>query len=121
MADLLDEKLSQGALDKKIETYSEKPNNGGMSIDREGNLYLTALETNSVTVVLAKDRSVHQLVADSQMLWPDGVSYNDTDGFMYVSAAQVHLGGPFNGGVSKAKGPYYIFRFRPLASGVPFR
>lgn len=64
MADLLNENLSEAELDKRIETYSEKPNNGGLSIDADGNLYLTAMESNSVAVVLAKDKSVHNIVAD---------------------------------------------------------
>ncbi len=119
--DLLNEVIPQTELDKRVETYSTKPNNGGLSIDIDGNIYLTALETNSISVVLAKDRSVHDFTADKRMLWPDGVSYNAADGFMYVSAAQVHLGGAFNNGDNKAKAPYYIFRFKPLAAGVPFR
>lgn len=119
--DILNEALSQKELDKRIETYSDKPNNGGMSIDNDGNLYLTGLETHSVDVVLAKDRSVHQLVSDKNMLWPDGVSYNAADGYMYVSAAQVHLGATFNNGANKAAAPFYIFRFKPLTEGVPYK
>lgn len=121
MTDLLDESTDETELDKRVEVYSGKPNNGGMSIDGEGNLYLTSMETNSVSVVLAKDRSVHEIVADKGLLWPDGVSYNAADGYMYVSAAQVHLGAPFNNGKSYAKPPYCIFRFKPLFDGVPFR
>jgi quercetin dioxygenase-like cupin family protein/sugar lactone lactonase YvrE len=121
ITDLLDQSLTEAALVKHVETYSGKPNNGGLSIDVDGNLYLTTMETNSVSVILAKDRSVHQLVIDGKLLWPDGVSYNATDGYMYVSAAQAQLGAAFNNGVNKAKAPYYIYRFKPLVPGVPFR
>jgi sugar lactone lactonase YvrE len=121
IVDLINESLSSAQLDNMIETYSSKPNNGGLSIDMGGNIYLTALETNSVAVILAKDRSVHQLVADKNMLWPDGVSYNDKDGYMYVSAAQVHLGKVFNNNIDKSKQPFYIFRFKPLAKGISYR
>lgn len=121
MADLLDETLNEAELDERIETYSDKPNNGGLSIDSEGNLYLTAMETNSIAVVLAKDRSVQNLFSDNNLLWPDGVSYNAVDGYMYVSAAQVHLGSVFNDGKNLARAPFYIFRFKPLADGVPYR
>lgn len=121
ISDLIDESVSASKLDKLIETYSSKPNNGGLSIDTAGNLYLTALESNSVSVILAKDRSVHQLVSDKNMLWPDGVSYNEKDGYMYVSAAQVHLGSVFNNGVDLSTHPFYIFRFKPIAKGVPNR
>lgn len=121
ITDLLNEQLTATALDEKIETYSEKPNNGGMSIDAQGNLYLTALESNSISVVLSKDRSLHTLFNADELLWPDGVSFNAKDGYMYVSAAQVHLGAVFNDGKNKATAPFYIFRFKPLAKGVPFR
>ena len=119
--DLVDKKLTDVELDKKIETYSDKPNNGGMSIDKDGNLYLTALETKSVAVVLAKDRSVHTMIKDDNLVWPDGVSYNHVDGYMYVSAAQVNRGAAFNNGKSTATQPFYIFRFKPITKGVSFR
>ncbi|UUW08768.1 major royal jelly family protein [Flavobacterium plurextorum] len=121
ISDLINEALPANKLDKLIETYSSKPNNGGLSIDTSGNIYLTALESNSVSVILAKDRSVHQLVSDKNMLWPDGVSYNQKDGYMYISAAQVHLGAVFNNGVDMSTRPFYIFRFKPLAKGVSHR
>ena len=119
--DLINEDLSETELDNKIETYSEKPNNGGMSIDKDGNIYLTALETNSVAVVLAKDKSVKTMIQDKNMVWPDGVSYNHVDGYMYVSAAQVNKGAVFNDGKDMSTTPFYIFRFKPLVKGVAFR
>ncbi|WP_075340800.1 SMP-30/gluconolactonase/LRE family protein [Tenacibaculum agarivorans] len=119
--DLLDTSLSEKQLDKKIETYANKPNNGGMSIDKDNNLYLTALESNSVVVIKAKDRSMHTIIKDKNLEWPDGVSYNQEDGYMYVSAAQVHLGSVFNKGKDLASSPFYVFRFKPIAEGVPFR
>ncbi|MDO5106445.1 L-dopachrome tautomerase-related protein [Capnocytophaga sp.] len=121
ISDLLNEKLSQTELNGRVETYSEKPNNGGLSIDEAGNLYLTAMETNSVAMISATDRSVKTVVQDERLLWADGVSFNHSDGYMYVSAAQVHLGAVFNNGKNLAKPPYYIFRFKPIAKGVSFR
>ncbi|WP_247656642.1 major royal jelly family protein [Maribacter sp. MMG018] len=119
--DLVNEALTDADLDSRIETYSDKPNNGGMSIDKEGNLYLTALETKSVAVVMAKDRSVKTMIQDENMVWPDGVSYNHVDGYMYVSAAQVNHGAVFNNGKDKSTKPFYIFRFKPVVEGVSFR
>lgn len=113
---LLDQTLSDTQLDKRIETCSKKPNDGGLCIDRTCSLYLTALETNSVAIVLARDRSVHTLVSDNKLLWPDGVSYHAADGFIYLSAAQVHLGEPFNNGKNKSKASFCIFRFKPLVA-----
>ena len=36
---------------EKVERYSDKPNNGGLSIDFAGNIYLTAVETKSIGVI----------------------------------------------------------------------
>ncbi len=119
--DLINEDLTENQLDSKIETYSDKPNNGGMSIDIDGNLYLTAIETNSVAVVLAKDLSMKTMIQDDNLVWPDGVSYNDVDGYMYVSAAQVNKGAAFNSGKDMSTKPFYVFRFKPLVKGVAFR
>ncbi len=119
--DLVNQEFTDTVLETKIETYSEKPNNGGMSIDMDGNLYLTALETKSVAVVLAKDRSVHTMIKNDNLVWPDGVSYNHVDGYMYVSAAQVNRGAVFNDGKDLSTTPFYIFRFKPITKGVPFR
>ncbi|KKO20051.1 MAG: Major royal jelly protein [Candidatus Brocadia fulgida] len=118
---LINEKLSEGELDKRIEIYSSKPNNGGLSIDKSNNLYLTAVESNSISVVLAEDKSVQTLVQNENMLWPDGVSYNSADGYMYVSASQIHLGDIFNNGVDKTTQPFYIFRFKPISKGITGR
>jgi len=119
--DLVNESFTNEDLDSKIETYSEKPNNGGMSIDVDGNIYLTALETNSVAVVLAKNKSVKTMTSNENMVWPDGVSYNHVDGYMYVSAAQVNKGAVFNDGKDQSTKPFYMFRFKPLVKGIPFR
>lgn len=119
--DLLNENLSAQQLDKRIETYAEKPNNGGMSIDKEGNIYMTAVESKSIAVVLAKDRSLVTITKDKNMVWPDGVSFNAVDQYMYVSAAQVNRGAIFCDGKSEATSPFYIFRFKPIVGGVPFR
>ncbi|SEK46002.1 Major royal jelly protein [Aquimarina amphilecti] len=119
--DLLNEQLSEEELDAKIETYSDKPNNGGMSIDKDDNIYMTAVESKSIVVILAKDRSLATITSDDNMVWPDGVSYNTVDGYMYVSAAQVNLGAAFNDGENKATKPFYIFRFKPIIEGAAFR
>ncbi|MCC9658531.1 major royal jelly family protein [Rhodopirellula sp. JC737] len=117
MKAIADETLSQDELATALETYSPKVNNGGLSIDTAGNVYSTNVESRSIGVVSASDRRYTQLAFDDRMQWPDGISFNH-DGFMYVSAAQVHLGASFNGGKDKTSKPFFIFRFKPLASGL---
>lgn len=62
---------------------------------------------------------VAELIAKVLVRTKPKIRYNI--GYMYVSAAQVHLGAVFNNGKTLAKAPFYIFRFKPLAKGVGFR
>ncbi|WP_426437337.1 L-dopachrome tautomerase-related protein [Bradyrhizobium genosp. P] len=114
-ADLNNETLSPAQLSSKVERYSDKPNNGGLSIDYAGNIYLTAVENKSVGVI-TPDRKYHTMISDPGLVWPDGISYSP-DGYMYVSASQVSAAAMFHGGKAENKTPYLIYRFKPLAAG----
>ncbi len=118
IADLINEALSEAELGAQVERYAAKPNNGGLSIDGDGNLYLTEVESNAVGVIPPTDRRYRRFAWNDDLIWPDGVSYAP-DGFMYVSAAQIPLAALFNGGTGRNKAPYHIFRFKPLAPGRP--
>ena len=119
VADLNDEGLSNAQLGAKVERYSDKPNNGGLSIDFAGNIYLTAVESRSIGVI-TPDRKYRTLTSDTEMVWPDGISYSP-DGYMYVSASQVSAAAMFHDGKAENKTPYLIYRFKPLAAGVVSR
>jgi len=114
--DIANTELSQKELGARVEKYAEKPNNGGLSMDRDGNLYLTAVGTTTVGVIPADTRKYRVAATHEDLIWPDGVSYAP-DGHMYVSAAQVSRAAGFNDGKGTNKAPYYIFRFHPLAPG----
>ena len=113
--DLLNTSLSDKELDARVERYSDKPNNGGLSMDSAGNIYSTAVESRAVGII-GPDRKYRVFTRDQQMIWPDGVSYSP-DGYMYVSAAQVSEAEQFNEGQARNKAPYLLYRFKPLAPG----
>ena len=114
-ADLSSEKLSPEELSGKVERYSDKPNNGGLSIDYAGNIYLTAVETKSIGII-GQDRKYRTYLSDPGMVWPDGITASP-DGYMYVSASQVSAAAMFHGGKAENKTPYLIYRFKPEAAG----
>lgn len=114
-AELADDTMSSADLSKKVERYADKPNNGGMTIDYLGNLYLTAVETKDVGLITT-DRKYHVIATDPDMVWPDGIT-SSPDGYMYVSASQVSSAAMFHDGVAQNKTPYLIYRFKPLAPG----
>ncbi len=115
VADLNDEALPPASLSTKVERYSAKPNNGGLSIDYMGNIYLTAVESKSVGLITV-DRMYHTIVSDPALVWPDGISYSP-DGYMYVSASQVSAAAMFHEGKAENSTPYLIFRFKPPSPG----
>ncbi|MCK5834840.1 MAG: hypothetical protein KAG98_03800, partial [Lentisphaeria bacterium] len=114
--DVLNESLTEKALSQKIEKYATKENNGGLSIDVDGNLYTTNIESHSIGFIDAKTRKNTHFVSDKRMVWPDGVSYNK-DGYMYISASQISKASVFNNGKDFTTKPFQIFRFKPKASG----
>ncbi|AAN55008.1 L-dopachrome tautomerase-related protein [Shewanella oneidensis] len=118
MADLLNPDLSPQALSAKVEEYADKPNNGGLSIDSADNLYLTEVGERAIGIIPATGRQYQTYVYDERMVWPDGVSFGK-DGYLYSGAAQLPLSGALNNGKAENRAPYYIFRFKPLAAGVP--
>jgi sugar lactone lactonase YvrE len=119
MADLLDKSLTPAQLGAKVETYADKPFNGGLSIDRSNNLYMTEVGERAIGVIPADTRKYYRLVTAPGMVWPDGVTFN-SDGYMYTGAAQLTLTNVLQAdGVGKNKAPYLVYRFRPLAPGIP--
>ena len=114
-ADLGNDKLGSEELSKRVERYSDKPNNGGLSIDYAGNIYLTAVETKSIGII-GSDRKYRTYLNDPDMVWPDGITASP-DGYMYVSASQVSAAAMFHNGKAENKTPYLIYRFKPEAAG----
>jgi sugar lactone lactonase YvrE len=119
MSDLLDTALSPAQLGAKVETYADKPFNGGLSIDSQNNLYLTEVGERAIGIIPPDTRKYTRYVKDANMVWPDGVTFN-ADGFMYSGAAQLPLTNVLQAdGVAKNKPPYLVYRFRPEAPGTP--
>lgn len=105
----------------KIEKYGEKRNNGGLSIDVDDNIYLTNVDDHSIGLIRPQVRKSEVYMSDPEMIWPDGVSYNGKDGFMYTGAAQLPRAAVFNQGKDKTISPYLIYRFKPLKNGIDGR
>ena len=124
-AALRDPGLPPEALGAAVEDYGPKPISDGITIDRDGNIYLTAIEDRAVTVLrppAAGDDAARQatMVRDPRLVWPDGMSFGP-DGWIYVTDSQLNRV-LFHSSREIAKlGPHYIYRFRGLAPGQPGR
>ena len=117
LADLRNRSLPDAQLSSRVERVSDKPLSDGMSVDLEGQVYLTDVENNALFIV-DREQRLKTLVRDERIRWPDALSFGP-DGWLYVADSalsevvfrpQEHM---------KANQPYSIFRLRPGAEGVP--
>ena len=117
LSDLRNEKLPPGQLVNRVERYSDKPLSDGLSVDLEGNIYITDVEHSSVFVV-GKQRELKTLIQSPDIRWPDALSFGP-GGYLYLAdsalpelilQSQEHI---------EASGPYRIYRFRPGFDGIP--
>jgi sugar lactone lactonase YvrE len=86
----------------------------GLETDDAGRLYSTAVEANAVFRRLP-DGSWETVVHDHRLLWPDTMSVA-ADGYLYVTANQLHRQAQFRGGQDQRRKPYALFR-TPIDAG----
>lgn len=55
----------------RAEHYADKPNSGGMWIDRNDDIYPTVIENNANGRISEIDRSYDDPIISKDMLWPD--------------------------------------------------
>jgi sugar lactone lactonase YvrE len=115
--DLLDDNLSPDALALRVENFALKTMSDGISMDRDGNIYISDPE-HSAIVRLDPQRRLRTLIKDPKLRWPDGFSFGP-NGWLYVtcSSLQQVIGLPPSS--VRQHAPYQVFRFRPGPEGVP--
>lgn len=117
-ADLNDESLSPAELAARVEVFFEnKTHSDGITIDDEGNVYVTDPEHFAVHRISA-EREMTTLFKDPKLRWPDGFSFGP-DGYLYLSCSALqHV--VWKGAANiDAHAPYHIFRFRPGPAAAP--
>lgn len=116
-ADLSDASLDPRELARRVETFAGKTMSDGISMDLEGNVYLTDLE-HSAIVRLGPDGRLTTLVEDERLRWPDGLSFGP-EGWLYVTCSALHQVIGRTAAQIRARAPFQIYRFRPGTRGVP--
>ncbi|WP_245291600.1 major royal jelly family protein [Methylosinus sp. R-45379] len=118
-SDLADENLEQSALAAKVERYSAKPICDGITIDKDGNIYLGDLAENAIGVIKT-DRSYFRLAQGPELAWVDSLAFGPS-GKLYAVVNQLHRSAALNGGVDRSKPPYLLIDIKALAEGMPGR
>jgi sugar lactone lactonase YvrE len=88
----------------------------GLESDAAGFVYATNYEHNSISR-RNLDGVWETIVHDPRLLWPDTLSLA-TDGYLYVTANQLHRQARFHGGQDLRRKPYTLFRVRVDAQPV---
>ncbi|CAG7856081.1 hypothetical protein MCAMS1_00439 [biofilm metagenome] len=117
--DLANEKLNDKALASRVERYSDKPISDGITIDKDNNIYLGELAENAIGVISA-DRKYKRLEQSPKLSWVDSFCFGPS-GQLYAVVNRLHQSATLNGGVLKAKPPYYLIKVNGLAAGLPGR
>lgn len=114
---LLDTGMSAYELQASIEVFAEKTMSDGLSVDRQGNIYISDPE-HSAILSMNPAGEMRTLLKDERLRWPDGFSFGP-DGWLYVTCSSLHhVIGRLPGSVSR-HAPYQIFRFKPGPLGIP--
>lgn len=117
VSDLNDVTLPPYELSRRVETYAKKSQCDGLTIDVEGNIYVTSIEDGAINII-GRDRKQRTLVRNPLFRWPDGLSYGP-GGYIYIADSDIpdimlqskqHI---------KASSPFYIFRFNSGRIGIP--
>ncbi|WP_306208373.1 L-dopachrome tautomerase-related protein [Actinoplanes sp. RD1] len=103
--------------DEVAATVRDEGDKGGISdgleTDDRGRLYLTSPERKAL-LRRAADGTIETLVQDPRLLWPDTMSV--AEGYVYVTANQLHRQARYTGGADEREYPYALFRF-PIDAG----
>jgi sugar lactone lactonase YvrE len=91
----------------------------GLESDAAGHIYSTNYEHNAI-LRRRPDREWETVTHDPRLLWPDTLSLA-ADGYLYVTANQLHRQARYQKGRDQRRKPYTLFRVRIEAQPVLLR
>ncbi|MGA2715897.1 MAG: L-dopachrome tautomerase-related protein, partial [Bryobacteraceae bacterium] len=107
--DLLNEKLDESALDKRVKNDGPLIPVGGILMLPSGNLLLSDVEKHAIEL-RTQDGKLTMLRQSKLLDWPDAMSLG-ADGKVYVAAAQANRRPQNNGGKDDTHLPFRILSF----------
>ncbi|MCW1884307.1 major royal jelly family protein [Luteolibacter flavescens] len=107
---LADASLSDVELGKHVEMVAETGVCHGMVADAKGNVFVTASADKAIKYVTPEGK-VHTLVTDDRLIWPDSMGVG-SDGYLYLTCAQINRAPKYHGGEDKVEYPFRAFRVK---------
>ena len=117
LSDLRDKSIPDSQLAARIERYATKPLSDGLSIDVDGNIFITDIEHSAIFLV-GQDRELRTLLRSQQIRWPDALSFGP-NGWLYIADSALSDVVLQSRDHIRSQGPYKIFRFQPGTTGNP--
>lgn len=117
LSDLTDPSAPDAQIAARVEDYATKPLSDGLSLDVDGNVYITDVEHNSIFVV-NDEGEPRTLLRSARIRWPDALSFGPS-GWLYVADSALSDVILQSHDHIKSRGPYKIFRFQPGVEGIP--
>ncbi|MDB6005067.1 MAG: hypothetical protein JWR15_2054 [Prosthecobacter sp.] len=108
---LRDASLGRDELAAKVEKLGTTPKPDGMLEGPEGSVYLTAIEKNGIARFNPSTGKATLLIEDTRLKWPDTLAQG-ADGWVYVTASQIHRMPKYHGGKSLQEGPFQVLRIK---------
>lgn len=93
---------TNAVLGQYVEPFALTPSTGGTAIDALGNIYSSDTDRLAIEKI-APNGTRTTLVQDDRLLWVDA------SGKLWLPAAQLSRGIPFNNGTNKLELPLYVF------------
>jgi len=118
---LVNQDISEQEVASTIQNHGDRGGaSDGLESDSEGNIYSTNYEHNAILRLRNSDRIWETVAYDHRLLWPDTLSLA-TDGYLYVTANQLHRQARYNRGMDLRVKPYALFRIRVHKKPVMLR
>lgn len=114
---LRDRSKSDADVASTVRIATGKMPSDGLESDAAGNVYMTDPVTNSIHRYSSSTGLTDTLAHDPRLLWPDTMSLSD-DGYLYVTANQLHRQPTMHDGRDLRKKPYQLFRIKVQAQPV---
>ena len=107
---LVDEGVSDEAVNKQVEDLGEKGVADGLGEDTLGRIYITDWEKRAITR-RTPDGKMETVVQDDRLLWPDTLALA-RDGYLYLLSDQLHRQPTYHYGKDLRKPPYLLVRIK---------
>ena len=114
---LRDRTKSDAQVEGTVRVVTGKMPSDGLESDAAGDVYMTDPVTESIHRFNPATGLTETIVHDSRLLWPDTMSLSD-NGYLYVTANQLHRQPSMHNGKDLRQKPYQLFRTKVDARPV---